>query len=160
MSNEELVQLQSSTENTEVQSEETTKVELDQLVETLPEAPSAQDMMAAFFERHKAQVVFGLSKVSLRGLKRVMMNVALGEFAPRGYDPKNEDERRLAFHFNECITKRGVMRLEEEFKRVEAAYAKEQEDLKKIDEMTQAELSEDAKKLLAESGDSVIIKGE
>lgn len=125
--------------------------EIDALLEATPDIkPSTQDLRAAFFEKHRNELLLGLKHMSLRALKRCVAAVALGELATKEYRPQSALEKNFVNHFNECVKMRAQMVFEEEMLRLTQAWEKEQADLEKIQAMTNAELSEDAKELLKE----------
>lgn len=154
MANEEQVEMQYTAV------EEVINTEADKLLESLPAKQAApEDFLAAFIERHLASVKGLINDMGKNALKRIILNIMAGEFSKREYTPVTEEERKVAFHFNECVNQRAMLVFNEELKKVEVAIAKEQADLKKIDELTQAELSDGAKQMLAEAGEKVEIHG-
>lgn len=151
MSNEELVEIQNATPEQQ---------ESDELLAAIPDdKPAEEDFLAAFIEREIASVRSCLEVLGKNALKRVVLNVMSGpEFSKREYKPVTIEEKKVAYHFDQCIQKRAMLWMNEEWKRLEASFAKEQEDLKKIDQITQDALTPEAKQMLAESGDKVEIR--
>ncbi len=133
--------------------------ELDSLIEALPDTkPAPEDYAAAYIERHLAAAKSLLKQLGGNAVERVFLNVMAGEFSKKEYNPVTENERSLAHHFNECVNLRAKIVFSQEFERLAQAYAKEEEDLKKIDQLTQEALTPEAKQMLAEAGNKVEIK--
>lgn len=126
--------------------------EIDQFIDSVPEVkPAAEDMGAAFIERHIAAVEGYLSILGKNALKRIILNVMSGpEFSKRDYKPVTKAETAVASHFDECVQLRARIVFNEEFKKLSEAYEKEQDDLKKIDELTNQALTPEAKQMLEE----------
>jgi len=174
MSNQELVQLQETMDKTDLLQEEnlgTKEVakdemslsapvdEIDEILEAIPdEKPAPEDYASAYIERHLAVAKGLIKQLGGNAVERVFLNVMAGEFSRKEYNPVTENERALAFHFNECVNLRAKIVFSQEFERLAQAYAKEEEDLKKIDQLTQDALTPEAKQMLAEAGDKVEIK--
>lgn len=141
MANEELVLEQnSSVEETQ---------ELDQFLES-QEKPADEDFLAAFYEMHLKAFKGLIAPLGKNALKRIMINVMMGEFSPTEYKPVNDWERKAAFHFQEGVDKRMLLRFEHEVLKAQEALAKEEADLRKIEELNQNALSSGAKELVKE----------
>lgn len=130
------------------------KDEIDEIVDNLPDKPAEEDFLAAFYEMHLKVVKTGIANLGKNALKRIILNTLMGEFATKEYRPKlntkeGQIEAEVAYHFNEGSQKRVLLRLEREVQAVEEAIAKEEDDLKKINDQTDSLLTPEAKKLLA-----------
>lgn len=128
--------------------------EADALLESIPEVqkPSSQDIRAAYYEKHRNEIMLGLRVLGKNALKRCIMSAAFGELADKDYKPQGQVERNFVNHISQAVQMRAQMVFEEEFKRLMDAYEKEQKDLEKINDLTVSSLSEDAKKDLEERG--------
>lgn len=69
-----------------------------------------EDAAAAFFAMNEKRFVNLLSKTSLKGLKRVIYNVATYPIGLRNVTLQ-EDEKELAYIFNEMVLNRSIMQL-------------------------------------------------
>lgn len=128
--------------------------EADALLASIPEqiGPSPQDLRAAYYEKHRNEIMLGIKVLGKNALKRCIMSAAFGPLAEKEYKPQTELERQFVAHIHKAVQMVAEMFFHEEFMRVQEAYAKEQRDLEKINELTVASLSEDAKKDLEERG--------
>ncbi len=117
------------------------EIELDKFLETVPtDQHSPQDVLAAFYERHLKAVKHDINQLGSNALRRIIVNVLMGEFAPKEYQPNMKSrtgklEKSVAYHFNEGVERRMLLRFEMEFGKAQEAYEKEQADLAKIEEM-------------------------
>ncbi len=137
--------------------------EADQLLAALPEdKPSPEDLASAKIERNLAAAKMIMNQLGGNAIRRVFLNVMAGEFSKKEYTPRTEAESKIAYHFNDCITLRAKVVFAQECENLAKVWAKEQEDLAKIEQMTQDALTPEAKQMIAESGDKVVIenKGE
>lgn len=76
-----------------------------------------EDHAAAFFSMNEKVFINLLSKTSLRGLKRVIYNVATYPIGSRTVNLQ-EDEKQLAYIFNEMVLNRSIMQLHLEMEKV------------------------------------------
>ena len=125
--------------------------EVDQLLRDMNDSEhSPEDVAAAFFQRH-VNVLKSLvtsKQLSLRGLRRVFINVALGPYSPTGYNPANEVERKLVYHFQKCVDARQMMQLGVEMARAEQAIKKAKADEEKIKTQNEAMITPEGKEFL------------
>ena len=139
---------------------EPVKDEIDEFLDSVPDAQVApEDMLAAFYERHLEAVKHNIELLGKNALKRIILNVLMGEFAPKEYQPnistkKGRAEKSVAFHFNEGVERRMLLRFEMEFGKAQEAYEKEMADLKKIEEMNK--LSPEAQAVLDNMNNSTL----
>ena len=128
--------------------------EADALLESIPQQamPSSQDLRAAYYEKHRNEIMLGLKVLGKNALKRCVMSAAFGELADKEYKTQTEIERQFVNHVIEGVKLRAQMVFEEEFQRLMVAWEKEQEDLKKINDLTLSALSDEAKQELKDNG--------
>lgn len=135
MANEELVQQQNESQEDK---------ELDQLLENA-EKPAEEDFLAAFYEKHGRTLQALINQLGKNALKRIIIYTYMGEFSPKAYQPKNKIEADAAFQFNEGVFKRVLLRMEQEYKAIEAAELKEKQDLEEIEKLNQEAMTPEAK---------------
>src|SRR5271165_5299706 len=94
----------------------------------LAEDPSGlpQDKAAAFFKRGAAELVILLNDMSLREMKRMIMNVATYPHLDRNYEIKRDSiEFKASYRFNEMVWQKTIMQLSVEADKVEKAMQEE-----------------------------------
>lgn len=127
--------------------------EVDAVLEQTPNVmPSTQDIRAAYYEKNKREVLLGLKVLGKNALKRCIMTAAFGDLDNKEYKPQTAIEKQFVNHINKGVQLAAEMVFEEQFKALMVAHEKEQEDLKKINELTVSSLSEDAKAELVNNG--------
>lgn len=118
--------------------------EVDQLLNST-DKPAEEDFLAAFYEMHGRTFQNLINQLGKNALKRVLIYTYMGEFAPKQYKPATKIERDAAFHFDEGVFKRVLLRMEQEYKAIEEAERKEQEDLKTIEKLNEDAMTPEAK---------------
>lgn len=95
--------------------------QLDQAIEALPESNhSPADIAAAFFTMNQTKLVRSLNALSLRALRRMVLNVAA--YPTKGqYNPRDENERTAAYLFHEMMFNKSIMQLQVEAEKIEKA---------------------------------------
>lgn len=78
-----------------------------------------EDIAAAFFKLNFTKLVNITNKMSLRQLKRLVVQVAAYPFTPTAYEPRSQDERIAAYTFNEMVTNKVVMQLAFEAQKIQ-----------------------------------------
>lgn len=108
-------------------------VETTEEIEQLPELPpsldhSPADTAAVFFKRYQKELVARLQTMSLRQVKRVIMAVGSHPFNG-AYSPKDKNEERVAYLFNEMVYNKTIMILDFEKQRIETTKKEELEQI-------------------------------
>jgi hypothetical protein len=92
----------------------------------LAEDPSGTpaDKAAAFFQRSAHDLVILLDQMSLRAIKRMVMNVATYPYLDRDYTVKRGSvEDKASYRFNEMVWQKTIMQLQYEQEKVLKAEA-------------------------------------
>lgn len=86
------------------------------------------DKAAAFFQKSAIDLEILLNNMSLRALKRMIMNVATYPYLDRNYTvKKGSNEEKASYRFNEMIWQKTIMQLQ--FEQEKALKAMEDEKL-------------------------------
>lgn len=87
---------------------------------------SAGDKAAAFFQRSAVDLNMLLNGMSLRAIKRMVMNVATYPYLDRNYEIKRDSvEAKASYRFNEMVWQKTIMQLEFEQEKAMKALAEE-----------------------------------
>lgn len=97
------------------------KAVTEELVKESMEQHQPADIAAAFFMRQEPKFIQLVNQLSNRGLRRLIMHLALGELANREYPLKDETEKSASYIGNELIFNRVIMQLTAEMQAVEEA---------------------------------------
>lgn len=100
--------------------------------EQAQEVHSPADVAAAMFARRLPILQNIVRKLSMKQIKRVVMNVASYPLVGDKYKPQDQTEKDAIYHFNEMVTEKMIMQLSLEQEKVLKAMEE-----KAIDQQTQ-----------------------